>query len=295
MMDLIDSHCHLIDERFADVASVIERANASGVSKMIMPVGNLAEAKSTIQLAEKYGQYAMVGIHPEEVEDLYRFRVKPGMTGNEIANVQGEPRLAPTVVDETMLEMRALIKSSKRVVGVGEIGLDFFVGRDKNNPFRQGFTDEEKEKQIEVFERQMALALELKLPVVIHMRDAEEEMLTVMNKMKDLPTGQFHCFAGSKIFLEYILKRGFCMSFAGNITYKSAGNLRDLTKLVPLDRLLLETDSPYLSPEPLRGTVNEPAIVKIIAEFIASELGITPDLLAEATTKNAICLYCLDI
>ena len=107
--------------------------------------------------------------------------------------------------------------------------------------------------------------------------------------------GQFHCFAGSEEFLEMILERGFYVSFCGNITYKTAGNLRELLRRVPLDRLLLETDSPYLAPEPLRGTVNIPANVKIIAEFVATELNLDLPKLAEITSQNTKCLYSLDI
>jgi len=258
---LIDSHCHIIDEKFADIEAVIMRAKAVGVEKMVMPTGNLAEAIKAIDAAKRYDQYAMVGIHPEAID-------------------------AVIDVEAVIKEERSLIvHGGKFVVGVGEIGLDFYFDKEKKT----------KEKQIKVFTKQMELALELRLPVVIHMRDAENEMREVLAKMDKVPSGQFHCFAGSELFLKYILERGFYVSFAGNITYKSAGQLRDLARLVPLDRLLVESDSPYLSPEPLRGTVNEPANVKITAEYIARVIGITPDLLAETTTINAKCLYSLDI
>ena len=152
-----------------------------------------------------------------------------------------------------------------------------------------------RKKQVEIFVAQMELAVRLKLPVVIHMREAEEEMLAVLKEMVELPSGQFHCFAGSEKFLKYVLEKGFYVSFAGNITYKNAQNLRDLVHLVPLDKLLLETDSPYLSPEPLRGSLNTPANVKIIATAIARELNIDTHKLIEQTGNNAICLYSLGI
>ena len=140
----------------------------------------------------------------------------------------------------------------------------------------------------------MELAVQMNLPVVIHMREAEKEMREVLEKMGELPRGQFHCFAGSEDFLKFILDKGFYVSFAGNITYKTAENLRDMVKKVPLSRLLLETDSPYLSPEPLRGTVNTPANVKIIATAIAAELEVETNILIEQTGKNTLCLLSLE-
>lgn len=260
-MNLIDSHCHLIDDKFTDISGVLERARNNGVEQLIMPTGNLNDAIKAIQFAKVYKQFAMVGIHPEDIDTVINTEV-------------------------VIAEERSIITNGGScVVGIGEIGLDFNFDKEKKS----------KEKQIAIFTKQMQLAVELKLPVVIHMREAEEEMLETLEKIDKLPTGQFHCFAGSEKFLKYVLEKGFYVSFAGNITYKSAGSLRGLIKLVPLNRLLLETDSPYLAPEPLRGTVNEPANVKIIAEFIARELEITSDLLAETTTKNTKCLYSLDI
>jgi len=130
---------------------------------------------------------------------------------------------------------------------------------------------------------------------VIHMREAEEEMLGVLTKMEVLPRGQFHCFAGSEELLNFVLERGFYVGFDGNFTYKSAQNLRVLIHKVPLDRLLLETDAPYLPPEPLRGTVNTPRNVKIVATAVAHELNLDTEKIIEQTGKNAICLYSLDI
>ena len=106
-----------------------------------------------------------------------------------------------------------------------------------------------------LFQEQLELAMELVLPVVIHMRGAETEMTQVLTQMERLPRGQLHCWAGSDLLLELVLKKGFCVSFCGNITYKSAGDLRELIQKVPLDKLLLETDSPYLAPEPVRGSL----------------------------------------
>lgn len=255
---LIDTHCHLTDERLADIEAVLVLAKEAGVEKVIMPSTSVADAKKALAIAEKYQQYCLVGIHPEEVEKI---------------------------TENSVEEMEKIIQSSKRVVGVGEIGMDFHYDTERKTEM----------KQRELFRKQMDLAQRNNLPVAIHMREAEAEMTEELQRIADLPKGQFHCFAGSETFLKMILKMGFYVSFGGNITYKSAGDLRSLLKQVPVDRLLLETDSPYLPPEPQRGTVNTPANVKITAEFVAQELGISFEEIAKTTSQNAICLYSLDI
>ncbi len=256
---LIDTHCHLTDERFTNVREVLAEAARAGVEKVIIPSTSLEDAQRAAVIANQEGQFCLVGIHPEEVESI-------------------------TDLDNEIREIKKLLNLDQ-VVGIGEIGLDFYWDKEKKT----------ETAQRDLFRKQMHLAEENGLPAAIHMRSAEKEMTEELEKMKRLPKGQFHCFAGSPEFLDLILSMGFYVSFCGNITYKSAGELRLLLRKVPLDRLLLETDSPYLPPEPLRGTVNEPANVKIIAEFISRELDIEPKELAETTTKNAKCLYLLDI
>ncbi|MFZ3068964.1 MAG: TatD family hydrolase [Microgenomates group bacterium] len=257
---LIDTHCHLTDEKFTDVKEVIADARKTGVEKIFMPSGSIENAKRTVIVAEQEKLYAMVGVHPENIEDV-------------------------TDVEKMIYELEEINSKSDRVIGIGEIGLDFYYDKEKKT----------EEKQTEIFVAQMELAVRLRLPVVIHMREAEVEMKAILEKMEKLPRGQFHCFAGSEDFLKYILGKGFYVSFAGNITYKSASELRRLLALVPLSRLLLETDSPYLAPEPVRGTVNTPANVKIVATAIAQELHLDDETIVEQTGNNALCLYSLDI
>lgn len=256
---LIDTHCHLTDEKFRDVHAVISEAANVGVKKIIIPGTSLEDSKRAAVIANQEGLYSLAGIHPEEVDSI----------------------------SDIDFELREIIKllNLDQVVGIGEIGLDFYWDKEKKS----------EASQRELFRKQMLLASDTRLPAVIHMRNSETEMTDELLALKHVPRGQFHCFTGSSIFLDLILSMGFYVSFCGNITYKSAGDLRNLLKSVPLDRLLLETDSPYLPPEPLRGTVNSPANVKIVAEFIARELNIETQELAEITTKNAKCLYLLDI
>ncbi len=286
----------MTDEKFSDVKDALKKAYSAGVKKIIIPSTSLEDARRAVVIATQENQYCLAGIHPEEVEKMFNdipdgFRVKPGMTlmgGGSSTPATADRYLGMTEsekLDIVMEELKKIIESSERVVGVGEIGLDYYWDKEKKT----------KKMQTELFLKQMQLAADSKLPAAIHMRGSEEEMKIELLSMKSLPTGQFHCFGGSSEFLELVLSKGFYVSFCGNITYKSAGDLRYLLKQVPLKRLLLETDSPYLSPEPLRGTVNGPANVKITAEFIASELNIDYRKLTEITSQNTKCLYSLDI
>jgi len=257
---LIDTHCHLTDPKITDVKKTIEEAREVGVKMMFLQPTCIEDSKRVVVMAEQEGLYAMVGVQPEFVDTV-------------------------TDVDQMVYEIEEIIGKSNRVIGVGEIGLDFSWDSERKT----------RDKQIEVFRAQMELAVRLKLPVVIHMRSAEEEMVEVINKMKEIPRGEFHCFGGDEKFLKFVLERGFYVGFAGNVTFKSAHELRKLLAMVPLSRLLLETDSPYLTPEPKRGTVNTPANVKIIAKFVACELALDTLKLIDQTGKNALCLYSLDI
>ena len=272
---MIDTHAHLTDERLASqIDDVLARAKEAGVTKIIVPSTSLEDAGVVVEIAGKYNEvFGLVGVHPESV-DLYRFSIESGMT--------------------VVSELTELIKSSNKVVGIGEIGLDFHYDKERSS----------KELQIKVFREQMELARELELPVAIHMRDAEEEMRGILKTSSSLPAGQFHCWSGSDELLGLVLEKGFYVSFCGNITYKSADLLREQVKRVPFDRLLLETDSPYLAPgeRPAdssavgaggRGSLNEPANVKIIAEYIADLLGVSSETLINQTTANTQCLYLL--
>lgn len=262
---LIDTHCHLTDKKYTNISDVIELAKRAGVEKMIVPGTDLDDSRKAIEIADNYEQvWAMVGVHPENIAHL------------------------SFSIAQSRAELARMVGSSKKVVGIGEIGLDNYL---RTREIKNSRTRGQMKRQIEVFKMQLELAAELNLPVVIHMREAEEEMRGVLDELTELPRGQFHCWSGREELLKLVLEKGFYVSFCGNITYPSADNLRRLAKLVPLDRLLLETDSPYLSPEPVRGSVNIPSNVKILAEYLANLLRIPVEILVNQTTKNAKCLY----
>ena len=280
---MIDTHAHLTDERLASqIDAVLARAKKAGVTKIIVPSTTLKDARVVVEIAGKYNEvFGLVGVHPENIFDL-NHSSKPGSQGHP--RESGDLYRFPIESGMTAVsELTELIKSSNRVVGIGEIGLDFHYDREKRG----------KTLQLEIFKGQLDLAVKLKLPVAVHMRDAEEEMRGILKTYSSLPAGQFHCWSGSDELLGLVLEKGFYVSFCGNITYKSADLLREQVKRVPFDRLLLETDSPYLAPGGRRGSLNEPANVKIIAEYIADLLGVLSETLINQTTANAQCLYLL--
>lgn len=265
---LIDTHCHLSDKNFeGKVSKIMEEAIKAGVEKILVPTTGLRDLERAIEITNNYPEiYLMAGIHPEVLAD----------------DTNPESREEWLAADgEWLLKLGEMIKKNKKIVGIGEIGMDFHYDKDKIS----------LKLQKEIFVNQMKLAIRNGLPVVIHMRDAEKEMREALEDMEELPRGQFHCWAGSEIFLDFVLKKGFYVSFCGNITYKSAGALREMIKKVPSDRLLLETDAPYLPPEGMRGSLNTPANVKIIASYQAKLLEVTEEDLINQTGNNVLCLY----
>lgn len=248
---MIDTHTHLTDARFEnDLPEVIQRAREAGVEKMVCPTTNIADLRRALEIAKNYhGVYVLAGIYPGEA---------------------GE-----TSWREEVRAIQELVEESGRVVGIGEIGLD-----------RESY-QERSEIEEAVFRAQIELALKLQMPVVVHTRETEVPMRKILETYSVLPRGHFHCFSGSHDWLSYVLSRGFYVGFDGNVTYKNAENLRELARMVPRERLLLETDSPYLPPEGKRGERNESANVRMTAQFLATLRGESLELLIESTTKNA--------
>jgi TatD DNase family protein len=257
---LIDTHAHLDDEQLsADLPAVLDRARVAGVGTVLAIATTAPSSAVCVSLASRHPElFATVGIHPNNIMEA-----------------------SPAAWDEVV----ALVER-ERVVGIGETGLDRHWD---NTPFGV---------QEEYFIRHLELARRHLRPVVIHCREAESDMLRLLRAEFDRLgpiRGVMHSFVGDAAMAEACRTMGLYLSFAGMLTYKKAGPLRETAAQQPLDRLLVETDSPYLSPVPLRGKCNEPAHVVYTAACLADLLGISPKALAEHTTANARSLFDLPV
>lgn len=267
-MRLIDTHCHLNFDSYADdLDAVIDRAAAAGVTRVVIPAVDIDSTREALALAARYpGVYAAAGLHP-----------------NSSAHITDEQAAAR----ET--DMLAELAKGEKIVAIGEIGLDYYWD---NSP---------KEAQFRAFEAQLALAARLELPVIIHNRDASEDVITILESwahslppsLKERP-GVMHSFSASVAIAERALAAGFYLGFTGPITFKNADETRRAAGMTPLDRLLVETDGPFLTPAPYRGKRNEPAYIPYIIERLASLKQVTPEAMAEATTANAERLFRLE-
>ncbi len=250
----IDTHCHLhLDAFTGDVAAVVSRAHAAGVAAMITLGTDLASSKACASLSSRFpGVYAAAGIHPSEV-----------------ARARAE--------DEQALE--TLIRHHPRIVAVGEIGLDFY------------WDTTHWEAQYEWFGRMLRLASRLELPVVIHNRRAHREMTWFFQEQGiEQLRGVMHCFSGQVVEARFYLDMGLHISFTANVTYPDFRG-REVVKFIPLDRLLLETDAPYMAPQPYRKQRNEPAYLPLLGEAIAGIHRIPVEEVARRTTENAMRLF----
>ena len=245
---LFDTHAHYDDERFDEDRETLLRAMPEkGVGLIVNPGCDLPSSRMAVDMAQKYDfLYAAVGIHPENCGDF-----------------------APAMTDE----LRALAKAPK-VVAIGEIGLDYYWAE---NPPR--------ELQQEVLRRQLALAQELRLPVIIHDRDAHADTLSIVREFPQV-TGVFHCFAGSVEMVQALIKMGWMLSFNGAATFKNAKKAPEVIAAVPLEKLMIETDAPYLTPVPHRGERNDSSYVRFVAEKIAEIKGISAEEVEKATWEN---------
>jgi TatD DNase family protein len=253
-MIFIDSHCHIDGDAFdADREAVVQRAKDAGVKAMlVVGTGNphTGEVAKAVETARRYENvFASVGVHPHDA------------------------RLYDDAAEETLIN---LVKSSKKVIAWGEIGLDFY------------YDHSPRDVQIEVFKRQIRAAKKLNLPIIIHSRDADNETVEILTKECSYPNfkGIMHCFGGTAKMAKALMEIGFLISFAGNVTFKKAENLRDAARVVPLDKLLIETDCPFLTPVPFRGKRNEPLYVVETARFLADFYGVELEKLANQTTRN---------
>ncbi|MCL6516621.1 TatD family hydrolase [Alicyclobacillus sp.] len=248
-----DTHCHLFDERFQeDLDAVVARARAAGVRHFVVPGVDVQTSEAAIALAERFeGVYAAVGVHPESLAD-YR------------------PR---------MLEEIRRLAAHPKVVAIGEIGLDYY------------WDVAPREVQREVFVAQLDLARETGLPVVVHNRDATEDVVRLIETEAQGVTGVMHCFTGDLDTAMRCIRCGFFISYGGPLTFKNAEAVREAAARIPAEALVVETDSPYLSPHPLRGKRNEPERVRIVGERLAEIRGLTAQEMADLTTRNALRLF----
>lgn len=249
-MNFIDTHTHLDGAEFDDDRDeVVARARAAGVARVLIPAIDLPSVTTVLATSDRYPGYAypMIGLHPEEVKGDFR---------------------------DVLATMRTMISS--RFIAIGEVGLDYYWSR------------EFEREQLEAFEEQVKWSVETRLPLMIHCRKAQNEMVSLLRRYeKDLPGGVFHCFTGNEREAAELLRFDrFVLGIGGVLTFKKS-HLPEVLPSVPLDRVVLETDSPYMAPVPMRGKRNESAYVRFVLERMAMCYGISADELAEATNRNA--------
>ena len=246
----VDTHCHLDGEEFnEDREAVMQRAREAGVGKILLPAIDLSTSQRILTLSRQYPDYLypMIGLHPEEVRADWRKQFEA---------------------------IKQLL--TPQVIAIGEVGLEFYWSR------------EFEKEQLEAFEAHVQWSVETQLPLMIHCRKAQNEMLTIIKRYsKDLPGGVFHCFTGNeKEAAELLQFERFVLGVGGVLTFKKSHLPETLPQAVPLDRIVLETDAPYMAPVPMRGQRNEPAYVKYVLERMAEAYGITPAELAVRTNEN---------
>ena len=259
-MNLFDSHSHYNDEKFdIDRDEMIKETLSSGVSNFIVAGYNIESSKKAIEISKEYEElYAIVGISPNDIGDI--------KTDKDIK--------------ENVFKIEEIATDNK-VVAIGEIGLDYYWNK------------ENKEIQKQLFIKQIELANKLNLPIVIHTRDAMIDTIDILKQNSVNKKGIFHCCPLNMELIKEAIKLDFYISLSGVITFKNAKNVDEIINMIPEDRLLIETDSPYLSPEPVRGTRNNSINVKYVAEKIASVKNKKLEEIAEITSQNAKRIFCI--
>lgn len=248
----IDTHAHLFDEYYSNIEGVIARALDNNVLKIII---SGCDIKSNLEVLEKVGKYdslyGTIGIHPLNLDNL---------DNNYMSFLEENIR-------------------NEKIIGIGEIGLDYhYEGADR-------------ELQKDVFIRQIELAIKYDMPVIIHSRDATEDMMNILRRYNGKLRGVMHCYSGSVETALELIKMGFYLGVGGIITFKNAKNIVEVIKKIDLKYILLETDSPYLTPEPYRGNSNEPAYIPLIARKIAEIKGVSLDSVMSATSGNVKMIF----
>ena len=256
-MKYFETHAHYDDEKFnEDRQQVIEKIHSSGVTKCINVGCSINTSKQSIELAKKYDFiYAMCGIHPSEIS-----------SSNDL-------------IEKDIEEIKKIILENKKIVAVGEIGLDYhYEGIDK-------------QMQQFAFIKQIELANKLNLPIVVHTRDAIDDTIAILRKYEFKNGGILHCCPFNKELVKHGLEHGLHIAFGGTSTFKNSKNACEIVKMVPDDKILIETDSPYLSPEPFRGTRNDSSNLKYIVEKLAEYREVSSEYIAKITYENACKLF----
>lgn len=245
---MIDTHSHINMIEGLSLDEIIKNAFDNGIDKIIVPSAYPADMENIMDLVNKYDNvYGMLGIHPSEVKSW----------------------------DDSFIEKIKNYAKNSKIAAIGEIGLDYY--------WDKSFNDLQKE----VFIKQIKLANELNLPIDIHDREAHKDTYDIIQEHNNGSKVIMHCFSGSVEFARECVKAGFYLGIGGVVTFKNAVKMKEVAKDIPLERILLETDAPYLTPVPFRGKENQPAYVKYVAEEIASLRGISVEEVAQITTKNA--------
>lgn len=266
-MNLFDSHAHYNDEKFdLDREEIIKETLENNVSNFIIAGYNLKSSKKAVGIAKDYKEaYVIIGISPNDIEDI--------KSEQDIVNAIDE--LEKIYIEENLDNNDKSTSNNSSIVAIGEIGLDYY------------WTKENKEIQQQVFIKQIELANKLKLPIVIHTREAVNDTLKILKEHPVLKRGVFHCCPLNRELVKEGLKIGYYISLSGVITFKNVKNADEIIKMIPDERLLIETDSPYLAPEPVRGTRNNCMNVKYVAKKIADIKGESIEKIAEITGNNA--------
>lgn len=256
-MNYIDTHCHLDGEEFAeDRDAVVQRAREAGCTHIFLPAIDAASCQTVLDVCAQYPDFCrpMLGLHPEEVRADWR---------EQLSTIKGL--------------LSSAINHQSSVLAIGEVGLDYYWSR------------EFEQEQLEAFEEQVKWAVELQLPLMIHCRKAQNELVAVLKKYaKDLPGGVFHCFTGNEQEARQLLEFDrFVLGIGGVLTFKKSHLPEVLPACVPLDRIVLETDAPYMAPVPMRGKRNESAFIRHVIARLAEAYGVTEEEICQQTTATA--------
>jgi TatD DNase family protein len=258
---MIDTHCHLDGEEFReDLEAVIARAREAGVTAVGVPGIDLKSCETVMEICRRYPGYCfpMLGLHPEEVRADWQ-----------------------EVLQRIKISLTSHLSPLTSGIAIGEVGLDFYWSR------------EFEEAQLQAFEEQVRWSVELQLPLMIHCRKAQNEMVNILRRYKDdLPGGVFHCFTGNVLEAQELLRFDrFVLGIGGVLTFKKSKLPETLAKAVPLERIVLETDAPYMAPVPMRGQRNEPAYVAHVCRKLAEVYGVTEKTVDSVTTANAARIF----